>query len=230
MLPRNDIRQYDALASQWREPHGAFAALHWLAEARAALLPPAARRDALLVDVGCGGGLFIPYRDGYRYLGIDLTHSALEIVRAQGLPAVLADAGALPLPDECADVVVAGELFEHVHDLDQVVAEIARILRPGGAVVFDTISDTRWARFALVTLGERLRGGPPRGIHDPRLFVAPARVRELFARRGVAVWVRGLRPSLVDYVAFVLGRRVRVRMLRTRSLAGVYQGVGRKQL
>lgn len=226
---RNDQRQYDDLAGEWWEEAGAFAALHWLAAARAVKVPPAARRDALLVDVGCGGGVLAPHVSGYRHVGVDLNLSALELARAHGVVPVRGDAARLPLRDGVADVVVAGELFEHVADVEAVAGEVARVVRPGGWVVFDTINDTRWARVSLVALGERLPGGPPKNIHDPALFVPPERLVAAFARHGVEVRVAGLRPSLVDYLRFLLGRSTAVRMVPVRSLAGVYQGVGRRR-
>jgi 2-polyprenyl-6-hydroxyphenyl methylase/3-demethylubiquinone-9 3-methyltransferase len=65
---RNDPAQYDDLASQWWDPRGTFAMLHWLARARADLVPQATRPGAVLVDMGCGGGLLAPHvaRLGYR--------------------------------------------------------------------------------------------------------------------------------------------------------------------
>ncbi len=95
-------------------------------------------------------------------------------------------------------------------------------------MVVDTINDTRLARLTLVTLGERMPGGPPTGIHDPDLFVPPARLTELFARHGVELRVWSLRPSTVDYLRFLLRRRGQVRMLPTLRLSGLYQGLGRK--
>src|SRR4051794_41868427 len=53
---RNDPAQYAELQDEWWEPHGEFAALHWLAAWRAQHLPPAERAGAVLVDLGCGGG------------------------------------------------------------------------------------------------------------------------------------------------------------------------------
>ena len=47
---RNDVRQYAVLADEWWRPDGAFAMLHWLAEARAALVPAAESDGAVLVD------------------------------------------------------------------------------------------------------------------------------------------------------------------------------------
>jgi 2-polyprenyl-6-hydroxyphenyl methylase / 3-demethylubiquinone-9 3-methyltransferase len=226
--PRNDPRQYDDLAGDWWKPDGRLAALHWLAPARARLIPPPAQAGAVLVDVGCGGGLLAPHVDGYRHVGVDLVESALAHAARHGVLPVRADAHALPLAEGVADVVVAGEVLEHVPDLERVIAEIARVLRPGGIVVVDTINDTWWSRFALVTVGEHVPGGPPRGIHDPALFVRPERLKRLFARHGVQLAVRGLRPSAVDLVRFLFRRRQPVRMVPTRSVRLVYQGLGKK--
>lgn len=227
--PRNDPGQYDDLTDQWWDPGGEFAALHWFAAARAALVPPPPRPGALLLDVGCGGGVLATHVSGYRHVGVDLVLSALRAARPHGVVPVRADATRLPFPDSMADVVVAGELFEHLPDVEGAVGEISRVLRRGGSVVFDTINDTRWARLTLVTLGERLPGGPPRRIHDPALFVAPDRLVAAFASHGVAVSVRGLRPSALDYLRFLVDRSRPVRMLPTASVAAVYQGVGRRR-
>jgi len=232
VLVRNDPRQYDDLAPDWWQPRGRFAALHWLAEARAALVPPATRPGSLLVDVGCGGGLLAPRVTlrGHRYLGVDLTASATVAARSQGLDVVQGDAARLPLPDGGADVVVAGEILEHVPDLPAVTAEICRVLRPGGTLVIDTIAATRRARVSLVHLGERLPGGPPRGIHDPALFVDRRLLIREAARHGVPLTLRGLRPDPLAYLSWLAGRRSEVPMVPTRSTATVFTAVGIKSL
>ncbi len=227
--PANDPAQYDDLAGEWWKPRGMFAALHWLAAARAELIPPAPHAGAVLVDVACGGGLLAPHVRGYRHVGVDIGEQATRIAREHGVQTVRGSVYALPLPDECAEVVVAGEIFEHVTDLPAVVAEVARILKPGGTLVCDTIADTRWARFSLVTVGEHFPGGPPPGIHDPALFVNADRLQEICAGSGITLQVRGLRPSARDIPLWLLGRRSGVRMLPIKALNGVYQGVGVKQ-
>ncbi len=225
---RNDTGQYDDLCGEWWRPEGAFAALHWLSTSRGGLLPLPARPDEILVDVGCGGGLLAESVNGYVHVGVDITMSALTIASAHGVRAVRADVGRLPVADASAAVVVAGEILEHVTDLPAVVSEVCRVLRPGGTVLIDTINASRMARFALVTVAERLPGGPPPRIHDPELFVDRERLRALFARHGVTLQVWGIRPSLRDYARFLLDRQRPVRMVRTRSAAIVYQGVGTK--
>lgn len=225
---RNDPRQYDDLSGEWWRSDGEFAALHWLARARGRLIPPGTA-DAMLLDVGCGGGLLAPHVVGYRHVGVDLSAAALKIAAEHGVEPIQASAEALPFTDDSFDVVVAGEILEHVQDLDATVTEALRVLRPGGLFVCDTINATWRARVALVTIGERLPGGPPIGCHDPRLFVSPARLRDLCAAAGVDLQVRGLRPHARQYAAFLLGRGTHVEMVATRSLAAVYQGSGRKR-
>jgi 2-polyprenyl-6-hydroxyphenyl methylase / 3-demethylubiquinone-9 3-methyltransferase len=222
---RNDPRQYDELAPLWWDPAGPFAGLHWAARARAALIPPGGGE---LLDVGCGGGLLAPWVEGYRHVGVDLSEASLAVAREHGVEGVRADAAALPFADASFDVVVAGEVLEHVTDLEAVVREALRVLRPGGTFVCDTINRTAWARLSLVWVGERVPGGPPRGCHDPALFVAPERLRALCAQGGVALRVAGLRWHPREFLGFLAGRRRSVRLVATRSLAAVYQGVGVK--
>lgn len=227
--PRNDLRQYDDLAGEWTRRDGEFAALYWLAAARSALIPPPPRPDAVLVDVACGGGLMADHVSGYRHIGVDLVRSALRVAATRGVEVVQGDATALPLPDGCADVVVAGEVLEHVRDTEAVVAEVARVCRPGGTILVDSINATWWARVSMVTIMERLPGGPPPRIHDPDLFVRPGDLRRMFARHGVELTTQGLRAHPLDWLRFVIDRRRSVRMLGNRwSQATVYQGIGRK--
>lgn len=220
---RNDPRQYDDLSGEWWQPRGAFAALHWLAAARAELIPPG---EGVLVDVACGGGLLAPHVRGYRHVGVDLSETGPGIARDHGVLAVRGDVALLPIRTGTADVVVAGEIFEHLPDLETAVAEIARVLKPGGTLVCDTVSDTRLAKFLLVTVAERIPGVAPPGIHDPDLFVRPRRLQDLCAKHGIALKVRGLKPRIGDALLWKLGRRDGVRMLPTRWTGMVYQGLG----
>jgi 2-polyprenyl-6-hydroxyphenyl methylase/3-demethylubiquinone-9 3-methyltransferase len=229
-LARNDVRQYEELSEQWWRPGGAFEMLRWIAQARAALVPPAGRPDAVLVDLGCGGGLLAPYVKplGYRHVGVDLVPVSLGVAREHGVAPVRADVHAVPLADGCADVVSAGEILEHVTDPSTVVSEACRLLRPGGTLVLDTINATARARFVVVTLGELVPGVAPKGIHDPSLFVRPSVLVEACARAGVRLNIRGLRPATLPMAKWLLLRRGVVPLVATRSTAMLYQGWGVK--
>ena len=230
--PRNDPRQYDDLAGEWWRPGGGFELLHWLAAARAALIPPAPVPGAVLLDAGCGGGLLAPHLagKGYRHVGVDLRRAGLEQAAAHGLHPLRADVTALPLASGSVAVVAAGEILEHVADLPGTVAELCRVLRPGGLLVLDTVNDTALSRFVTVTAGERL-GVAPVGLHDPALFVAPRRLTAEFARHGVALEIRGLRPTVGGLFRWLVGRRVPTggRIVPTRSTSVLYQGKGHKE-
>ncbi len=223
---RNAPEQYDDLAHAWWDPQGPFAALHWLAAARGELVPEPSEPGATLVDLGCGGGLMAPHVPaGFRHVGVDRNAAALAQAVKRGVEAVQGDVTAVPLPDGCAEVVIAGELIEHVEDLPALISEIARLLAPGGVAVYDTINATLWARLSLVWVGERLPGGPPRHIHDPRLFVPPRRLAALFSAHGLEVEEQfGLQVHPPSYVRFLRDRSVPVHMERTRSLAALYAG------
>jgi len=228
-LRRNDPAQYDELADEWWKPDGDFAALHWLARSRGELIPPPTRPGASLLDVACGGGLLAPHVPaGYRHVGVDQSAPSLAVAAGHGIECVRADVSALPFADAEFDVVVAGEILEHVEDMEGTVAESIRVLRPGGTFVCDTINRTRSSALAIVTVAERMPGGPPLGCHDERLFVRPERLRKECARHGVSLRVWGLRPAIRQYLGFLLGVRRGATMVPTRYLGALYQGVGVK--
>jgi 2-polyprenyl-6-hydroxyphenyl methylase/3-demethylubiquinone-9 3-methyltransferase len=229
--PLNDPAQYDDLVGEWWRPDGEFAALHWLAASRAGHIPPAPAPDAVLVDLACGGGLMAPHveRLGYRHVGVDIGLAGLELARAHGVLPVRASVLAVPLADGCADVVVAGEILEHVAADVGVLAECARVLRPGGTLVIDALAAGRLSVLVNVHLLERLPGGPPPGLHDPALFVDRERLLAAADSLGLDLRLVGLRPSLRDAIAWRLGRRPGVRMKEIRSTAVVFAGYGHKR-
>lgn len=104
-----------------------------------------------VLDVGCGTGVVartIARRPGFggRVTGIDmsphLVDSARRLAAAEGFAGVTdfhaGDSRGLRLPDASFDAVVAHTLISHVDDPGAVLAELARVVRPGGQVaVFD---------------------------------------------------------------------------------------------
>lgn len=239
-MQRNDPGQYEDLAQTWWDPRGPFAMLHWLAAYRATLIPPARLippaapgRDGdrpLLVDLGCGGGLLAPHVAalGYRHLGVDASPTALDCAETHGVEGLRADVAEVPLPDRCAAVVTAGEILEHVPDPGAVIDEAARLLSPGGTLVLDTIATGRLSRLVAVTLAERLPGGPPPGLHDPRLFVEIGALIRRCATHGIALSVHGIRPALPQYLSWAAHRRPSVAMVASRLPAVLVAGVGRR--
>ena len=95
--------------------------------------------DKVVIDVGCGpGNLYATIGGAPRVLiGIDISHGALEKAAQRGYTPVLADAHALPLIDNCADIVTLNAVLHHCDDMVKVLTEAARLVRPGGLLITD---------------------------------------------------------------------------------------------
>lgn len=95
-------------------------------------------RPMRILDLACGSGpLSALARPGSQYIGVDRSETELRTAQSRhpGLPLVLADALFLPLADESVDAVVCSMALMLLQPLPSAVAEIARILRPGGRLV-----------------------------------------------------------------------------------------------
>jgi len=90
-----------------------------------------------VLDLGCrDGALTREFAAGNEVVGIDADRDALAEAQKLGIETRWADLDEpLPFPDASFDVVVAGELLEHLRDPRQLVAEARRVLRPGGTLV-----------------------------------------------------------------------------------------------
>ncbi|MEO6157125.1 MAG: class I SAM-dependent methyltransferase [Ilumatobacteraceae bacterium] len=94
-----------------------------------------------VLDVGCGDGQVsrLAWSLGAELVvGIDPTWNQVSVAHERGGGAAFAKAGAaaLPFPDATFDAVVACLVFEHIRDVDQAIAEVARVLRPDGRFCF----------------------------------------------------------------------------------------------
>jgi 2-polyprenyl-6-hydroxyphenyl methylase/3-demethylubiquinone-9 3-methyltransferase len=128
---------------------------------------------------------------GARVTGIDPAAEAIDAARAHARKAGLRigyDVGvgeALPYDSAAFDAVVCVDVLEHVTDLNKVMAEVARTLRPGGLFLFDTINRNPLARLATITIAEDLLRLLPRGTHDPAMFIKPRELRAAMEGAGL---------------------------------------------
>jgi SAM-dependent methyltransferase len=93
-----------------------------------------------ILDVGCGDGQIARAlaKQGSTVLGIDPTQMHIDVAneRAGGPTYLLGGATDLPVEDGSMDAVVACLVFEHIDEMDAAVAEVSRVLRPGGQFSF----------------------------------------------------------------------------------------------
>jgi SAM-dependent methyltransferase len=86
-----------------------------------------------VLDIACGSAPMHPWFPESQYLGIDLSDAELDVARARGRgPVRRADALALPVDSASVDVVVCSMAIMLLRPVEQAIAEIARVLRPGG--------------------------------------------------------------------------------------------------
>ena len=93
-----------------------------------------------VLDVGCGDGQIsrLLASGGATVVGIDPTWNQIRIAHERGGGAAFVRAGAaeLPVADASFDAAVACLVFEHIDDVDGAIAEVARVVRPGGRFSF----------------------------------------------------------------------------------------------
>jgi SAM-dependent methyltransferase len=92
-------------------------------------------RPRRVLDAGCGTGEIAELVSAQTVVCVDLSPAAVEAARSRGLDARLADVQALPFGDGEFDIVLGNWMLYHVPDLELGLAEIARVLRPGGRFV-----------------------------------------------------------------------------------------------
>jgi len=149
--------------------------------------------DRRILDLGCRyGALTRAYLEGNEVVGLDVDREALAEAARLGIQTRWADVEQpLGLDDASFDVVVAGELLEHVRDPEALVAEVRRVLKPGGRFVGSVPNAYRLKnrlRFALGRAPEQ----DPTHLH----MYAPADVRA-FLRDWENVELRFIAGRLV---------------------------------
>jgi len=204
-------RFFDAMAASYDELEPwyehLYAELHRIL--RSALSPAASGARAL--DAGCGTGFQtgILAELGYRPHGLDLSAASLSVARAR-LPAsrlVRGDLGALPYGDATFDAVVcAGSTLDFVDEPGSVVAEIARVMRPGARLLLEY--ERRWCLDIAWTLVSSV-------MADAFGYgLRPAEARALVA----GPWHTGV---WVDYPGYP-----RLRLFTDRELGAMFENSG----
>ena len=113
-----------------------------------------------VVEIGCGTGhlarSILDALPEATYLATDLSPAMVESTASLGVPAVVAAAHELPVPDQSCDVAVAAWMLYHVPDLEAVLTELRRVLRPGGTLVVATNGQSHLAGLLREAGGEPL--------------------------------------------------------------------------
>ncbi len=202
---RNDLTIYDTFAAEWWSDN-----VRWVRTLKN-MVPGRLKwfdrhidwAGKAVLDLGCAGGFMAEAlaERGADVTGIDPAADAISAARehaqASGL-SIQYDVGVgedLPYTDASFDAVVCVDVLEHVADLDQVMIEVERVLKPGGLFLYDTINRNPLARLATITMAENVLGLLPKGTHDPEMFIKPAELKASMQTAGLSVGpMTGLGP------------------------------------
>jgi ubiquinone/menaquinone biosynthesis C-methylase UbiE len=159
---------------------------HIIAEAIEGI-PPS---TALDIGAGAGGNTRVLEAAGWRATALEFSDSGVQLARERGLDVVQGDARDIPFPDDQFGLVVAYDVLEHITEDDQVVAEMARVVRPGGRVLIAVPADPRLWSPHDEAIGHVRRYTRPEliGLFDgPRFHINDVRSWNVLLRPVVAL-------------------------------------------
>lgn len=165
-------------------------------------------------EAGCGTGLLLAEatRVARSAVGLDLSKSMLGPAQQRGLKVVQGSLTAVPLPDQSVDLVYSMKVLAHVPPIREALAELARVVRPGGHLLLEFYNP-----FSLRYLAKVLGGAAPiaEGTTD----------RDVYTRYDTISTMRSYLPADVEFVG-VRGVRVVTpvsQVFRVPGLAGLFE-------
>ncbi|QIO22550.1 class I SAM-dependent methyltransferase [Haloarcula sp. JP-L23] len=156
----------------------------------------ATREVDRVVDVGGGPGRAIRRLDLPERIVVDAAPGMLRRARSHGLVAIVGDAGRLPLAAESVDAVLIVDALHHMAQVDAVISEAARVLRPGGVLVVREFNPATLRGRGLVA-AEHLVGFASVFFTPDELTrrVATAGLNPTVVERGFGYTVAGVREN-----------------------------------
>lgn len=138
-----------------------------------------------VLDIGCGAGFLSNElaRHGFEVTGLDTSTQSLTLARhydsTHTVNYAVGDARNLAYPSAAFDVACAMDFLEHVVTPNTVVAEISRVLKPGGLFFFSTLNRNFLAWLIAIKGLEWFVRNTPRDLHTFRCLIKPSEFRHM---------------------------------------------------
>jgi 2-polyprenyl-6-hydroxyphenyl methylase/3-demethylubiquinone-9 3-methyltransferase len=129
-------------------------------------------------------------RSAFEVTGIDASEASIDVAmrhdHTRKVRYLVGQAERLPFADGSFDVVCAMDFLEHVERPAAVVAEVARVLKPGGVFFFHTFNRNPLAWLVIIKGVEWFVKNTPRHMHVLRLFIKPGELEKMCSAHGLA--------------------------------------------
>lgn len=144
-----------------------------------------------VLDIGCAKGAHGKYlikEKNCTVYGIDIFDEVVEVAKSGGVKAIKHDLNnPLPYNDEEFDIVLAGDVFEHIYNVEQLAGECLRVLKTNGKIVANIPNYSGWKNRILTLFGrmhEYVTGGNDKtfSIHIQQFNYD--RIKYLFSKTG----------------------------------------------
>lgn len=204
-VDQKDIAHFSSFADSWWDLNGPVNSLHPFNDVRVPFVRNGLKKTGRLkgdqnmsgikiLEVGCGVGIYAEglAKDGAEVTAIDPATKLIEVaehhkretmkthpeLKLKYLCELVQDHA--EKHEEYYDVIVASEVVEHVPDPDYFLQHCIRCLKPGGSIFITTFNRCFNSIFFGWIWAEWILAMTPRGTHDPRQFMKPKEVEDIF--------------------------------------------------
>ncbi|GLR69966.1 bifunctional 2-polyprenyl-6-hydroxyphenol methylase/3-demethylubiquinol 3-O-methyltransferase UbiG [Agaribacter marinus] len=180
-----ELSKFAELAAYWWDRDGEFKSLHDINPLRVDYIENQANGifGKQIIDIGCGGGILSEAlaTKGANVTGIDMVEASLEVANLHRLESGLHVQYHLSTAEQWAeqhaceyDIVCCLEMLEHVPHPESIVAAAAKLVKPGGMVIFSTLNRNPKSWLMAIAAAEYLFNMVPKGTHDHAKFIKPS--------------------------------------------------------
>ncbi len=194
----NELNKFSELASHWWDRNGEFKSLHDINPLRVDYIEQQCDGlfDKAVLDVGCGGGILSEAlaKKGAKVTGIDMVQASLDVANLHRLESGVNVEYCLSTAENWAqknagryDVVCCLEMLEHVPEPAAIVKACAKLVKPGGRVIFSTLNRNTKSYLMAIVAAEYLLNMVPKGTHDHSKFIRPAELCRMIDETSLQV-------------------------------------------
>ncbi len=175
-----------------------------------------------LLDAGCGTGHHIAQlrTRGYEVAGVDASKEMLEHARVNNPDSVVleADVEEIPLPDESFDIVLSIEVLRHLPHSAKSIAEMSRLLKPGGFCLVTATPLLNLNGYALINkMAHNVKIGDL--AQHKQSFHTSARLRKEFTAAGFSsVQIHGVYIGPVNWIARIFPKSLSAMLKKWESV------------